>query len=87
MERSKVYELIDGERDYQELRWNGHTTSTHGAHSVTEFLVFIRDYVDEALHTVSRKGEPEASELASANVRKIAALAVACMEQHGAPAR
>ena len=83
MERKKVYELIDGEREYQALRWNEDTTSTGGFHSVTEFLVYIRDYTEEALHVVSRNDEPKASEEASHILRKIAALAVACMEQNG----
>lgn len=87
MERSRVYELINGERDYQDKLWNEHTTTSGGKHSVTEFLVYIRDYTEEALHILSRNPEPEASERASENVRKIAALAVVCMEQNGAKSR
>jgi len=85
--RSEVYEAIDGEREYQERRWNPDTTSTGGAHSVTEFLVYMQDYVNEALHHVSRNADPEASLVALNVVRKVAALGVACMEQHGAPRR
>jgi len=70
--------LLDGERDYQDQRRSGHH------HSVTEYLVYLRDYVEEALHLVSRSdGEDGAKPI----VRKIAALAVACMEQNGAPTR
>ena len=83
MERKEVYELIDGERDYQDLLWNKDTTATEGNHSVAEFLMFIQDYTNEALHILSRKGEPQASEEASHIVRKVAGLSVACMEQNG----
>lgn len=85
--RTEVYEAIDGERNYQDTRWNPDTTQSGGLHSVTEFLVYMQDYTAEALHYVSRNGDPKASEFALHNVRKVAALAVACMEQHGAPRR
>lgn len=85
--RQDVYQAIDGERAYQDYRWNESTTSTAGKHSVTEFLAFMRDYLDEALHLVTRTAEPEASDRALHIVRKVATLGVACMEQHGAPRR
>ena len=85
--RGEVYSAIDSERSYQDGRWNCSTTSTCGRHSVTEFLVFMNDYVEEALHFLSRNGEPEASQKALDIVRKVATLGVACMEQHGAPTR
>lgn len=81
--RKEVYKAIDGEREYQAARWNEHTTSTKGFHSVTEFLVYIRDYAEEGLHVCSREADPEASEKALHIVRKIAALGVGCMEQNG----
>lgn len=82
--REEVFNVIRGERDYQDSIWNAETTTTEGVHSVTEFLVFMQDYVNEALHHVSRNGEPEASEHALHIVRKVATLGVACMEQNGA---
>jgi hypothetical protein len=85
--RAEVYEAIDGERKYQAFRWNQHTTSTGGFHSVTEWLTYIRDYAEEGLHHVSRNADPDASEHALHTVRKIAALGVACMEDKGAPRR
>lgn len=81
--RRDVYAAIDGEREYQDERWNGATTESHGKHSVTEFLVYIRDYVEEALHVVSRTADPGAQVFAKHSLRKIAALAVAAMEQNG----
>lgn len=86
-DRKDVYAAIDTERDYQDRKWNPGTTSTGGQHSVTEFLVYMRDYVDEALHHVSRNPDPGASAVALDGIRKVTALGVACMEQHGAPRR
>jgi hypothetical protein len=87
LNREEVYKALDSERDYQDLRWNEKTTSTKGKHSVAEFVLFMEDYLAEARKFLSRNPEPEASELALANVRKIAAMGVACMEQNGAPMR
>lgn len=84
---TEVCKALKSERQYQETRWNCITTSTCGKHSVTEFLVFMRDYAEEALHHLSRNSEPQASEFALNSIRKIAAMGVACMEQHGAPLR
>lgn len=86
-DRDDVYNALDSERDYQDQQWNVNTTSTGGQHSVTEFLVFMQDYLTQAMHQVSREGEPFASEKALHTVRKITAMGVACMEQHGAPRR
>lgn len=83
--RHAVYEVLDSERSYQEHRWGDE--HRRNPHSVTEFLVYMRDYVEEALHFLSREADPEASERALHWVRKVAALGVSCMEQHGAPFR
>lgn len=82
--REEVYKAIDGERDYQAKRWNENTTTTAGVHSVTEYLVYMQDYVNEALHTVSRTGDPLGSTAGLDIIRKVTALGVACMEQNGA---
>ena len=79
--RIEVYKSIDTERTYQDAKWGT------GLHSITEFLVFIRDYVEEALHAEARESMKTADPKSLDNIRKIAGLAVACMEQHGAPER
>lgn len=81
--REVVYQAIDSERDYQARRWNETTTETKGLHTITEFLVYIRDYTEEALHFASRNGNPQADEFARHSLRKIAGLAVAALEQNG----
>lgn len=81
--RKEIYQAIDGERDYQE-GWKDPTlTDSGGEHSNVEFLVYIRDYVEEALHIATRKPDPEANIHTAHALRKIAALAVAAMEQNG----
>lgn len=75
--RREVYEVIDGEREYQEQKWEGHE------HTPTEWLVYMQDYITEALHFVSRNPDPTANEFALHNIRKVTALGVACMEQRG----
>ena len=87
MERSEVYKLIDGERDYQDAKWNAATTTSKGLHGPTEWLVYIEDYVNEAKHIVSREYDPIATEKAMSIMRKIGAMAVAAMEQNEAPVR
>ena len=50
--RQEVYKLIDGERAYQQHKWN-ETTSSKGHHSVEEWFMYIEDYVNEAKHILS----------------------------------
>jgi len=81
---SAVAEVVEGERVYQLLRWNPKTTPSNGTHSVSEFLLYMQDYLTEAIHQASRcPGEDRALE----TVRKVTALGMACMEQNGAPLR
>lgn len=90
MERTEVYRLIDGERDYREQRWDNDTETRSGKgdvpdkeKSIAEWLNYIEFHLDEAKHAVYAL-EPKK---AKASIRKIAALAVCAMEIHGAPER
>ncbi len=87
MQRQEVYKLIDGERDYQDRRWNADTTTSQGWHSTQEWLSFIQDYANEGLHLGTREADQIAYMKQLAILRKIAGMAVAAMEQHGAPKR
>ena len=82
-ERRDVYIAIDTERDYQNFKWNQGQPECN-PHTITEWLSYIQYYTQEGLakQTVSHvacSGLPW--------LRKIAALAVVGMEQHGAPQR
>lgn len=83
IDREKVYAAIDLEREYQEIKWNPDNTSSGGKHEVGSYILFMEDYLQEARSKISRKGDPEASYEALDVLRKVVALGVACMEQHG----
>jgi hypothetical protein len=72
--RKEIYAAIDGERNYQDERWPGHR------HSVTEFLVYINRYVLIGMEKMSKADNDNE---ALPELRKIAALAVAAMEENG----
>ena len=85
MTRTEVYRIIDGERAYQDDTWSS-PRSTPDAHSMVEWFTFIEDYVNEAKRAASRP-KRYTTNIAAVNMRKVAAMAVAAMEQHGAPPR
>jgi len=86
-DRRDVYKAIDSERDYQSRLWNDETTTSGGLHSLEEWLVYMDDYLRQAKEQLSRNAKQVADPLALATIRKITAMGVCCMEQHGAPHR
>ena len=85
--RPEVYEALDGERAYQDTRWNSDTTSSGGLHSFEEWFTYMEDYIAEAKHVLSRHVKKDADFVASHIMRKVTAMGVAAMEQLGAPKR
>lgn len=83
--RSEVYSVIDGERDYQEMRRV--RDGGQPAHTVTEFLVYMRSYLNEALEKASRVWGEDADPAVLDTMRKVVGLGVACMEENGVVAR
>ncbi len=86
-DRSEVFGVLMRERTYQRLRWGVRQrdgSMVEQAHSVGDFLVYIQHYLNAAIRNMSMTS---GSEAAMADVRKIAALCVACAEQHGIPER
>lgn len=86
MERIKVYQLIDGERDYQDSRW-GVRRDEEGTpdeeKDVAEWINYMEFHLLKAKNSVyylDREG-------ALAEIRKVTALGVRAMEIHDAPAR
>ena len=79
MFRATVYDLIDGERAYQDSLWPENPL-TEG-----EFIALLQDYVNQARAVWVK--EPKPCQQTMAIIRKIAGIAVHAMEQHGAPAR
>lgn len=77
-DRSEVYAAVDGELQYQAAKFG------ENPHEIDAFATYIRQYSKILDETATA---PCAPEIKLAVVRKIAALAVRCMEQHGAPKR
>lgn len=86
--RSEVYAAIDSERDYQDRRWGDSLSSDrkpgNGERTIDEFALYIAAYTAKM---VEQCGTFSDSKAKLDSIRKIAGLAVACMEQHGAPRR
>lgn len=85
--REEVYAAIDGERAYQDSRWNPATTPSGGVHTNTEWLIYIRNYVEEAMHVINPFSDDESGYKVATIMRKIAAMSIAAMEQNGASPR
>ena len=86
MERSEVYDRIDVERQYQDLRWTPRRAANGVADSEkppAEWINYMEFHLNEAKKEVYMLNDEEAL----AQVRKVAALAVRCMELHGCPER
>lgn len=81
--REEIYKAIDGEREYQEGWRDPLLTTSGGDHSIQEFLTYIESYTREAIEVGCRRPDPAAIEHGLHALRKIAALAVSAMEQHG----
>lgn len=81
-EREVVFAVINGERAYQDGL--SHTRTDGCAKGVGDYLSLMRTYLHEAEEAYARNA---GNEKALHSVRKVAALAVRCMEEHGAPPR
>ena len=82
MTRQEVYALIDGERDYQNRI--SKSRGYRDIHTTAEHLVLLRTYLQKAEEAwTNNAGNMPAQDV----VRKIAAIAVRCIEENGAPPR
>lgn len=81
MLRPEIYKRIDGERDYQDIRWHGCVPDEEKA--IAEWLNYIEYHLEKAKERIYHLKPEEAL----AELRKIAALAVRAMEIHGCPER
>jgi len=86
MEREKVYECLDEERLYQDLRWSPRrdkNDTPDESKPPAEWINYIEFHLNEAKREVYLLNE----EAALGHVRKLAALGVRCLEIHGCPER
>lgn len=86
--RQEVYRVIDGERDYQEMRKKRDGTHpTDRDHTPEEYLVYMKVYLDKAFEISTITWGADAPEKTLDFIRKVTALGVAAMEGNGAPER
>lgn len=84
--RTEVYAAIDTEREYQDHIWpQSEGAELSPPHTVGEDILLLDEYVQRARALWTEEPKPESDTLNF--IRKIAAIAVRCMEQHGAPKR
>jgi uncharacterized protein YgfB (UPF0149 family) len=86
MERREVYRAIDGERDYQDLRWNSSLREgdvPDEEKPVAEWLNYLEYHLSKAKNENYHLNKDAALD----ELRKVAALAVRALEIHGCPLR
>jgi len=84
--RQEVYAAVDSERAYQQdmaAKAHGDPSNDY-TKSLENFALYIASYSNELTDQLSRTWGPDAYRQPLGTVRKIAALAVAAMEVHGA---
>ena len=80
MKREKVFGVIIGERYYQDAQQKGGRFEKV-IHTVGEELLLMKVYLDKAVFGYT---DTFGDAVALHGIRKVAALAVRCMENHGA---
>ncbi len=81
--REEVFKAIDSERDYQNKVW---PRGQEPEFSTGEEILLIEEYARRAREAWT--GEKQGAEFETLNaIRKVAGIAVRCMEKHGAPQR
>lgn len=84
--RTEVYAAIDTEREYQDS-FVLPERQYYQTHTLGEFILMLNQYVAQAQEKWTHHSDQEAVPSSLHEVRKIAGIAVRCMEQHGAPKR
>lgn len=89
MEREQVYKLIDGEREYQDGRWDAARVKAgkprRKDYGVVEaWILWMEEWLGYARKAAANNIDKAE---ALANIRKVTALGVACMEVHETPPR
>lgn len=85
-DRSEVYAAIDTERAYQDRLWPApEVGGIPNPMTIGEFVLLLEEYAARARKAWAEEKKPEM--IALGIVRKVAGIAVNCMEQHGAPHR
>lgn len=81
MDRNRVYEAVDSERNFQDRKWG--TVEQH-PHEVGGWLTLMRKLLTDA---ETAWATSNGDHTAMIEIRKVLAVGVACAEQHGMPFR
>ncbi len=87
--RADAYAAIDSERDFQD-NFVLPDRRYYQTHTLGEFVLMINQYAAQAMQKWTHHTDadsPDDFPPSLHELRKVAALAVRCMEQHGAPKR
>ena len=86
--RVRVYQAIDSERIFQDS-FAISDREYHETHTLGEFILMLNQYAAQAMDKWTHHKDKDGGGFPDSlhEVRKIAAIAVRCMEQHGAPER
>lgn len=86
--RDEVFQALNTERDYQDAKGAANGGAPH-KHELESYVIYMEDYLAELRNQLSRiwvsDGKPPT--VALDTLRKVTALGVAAMEEHGAPQR
>lgn len=77
MDRQKVYEAIDNERDYQDAKWKDFDDANNNP---ADWVLYLEAHLNKAKIALNNYHDMKSF---NNEMRKIAALAVACGENHG----
>lgn len=78
LERKDIFEMICKERDYQDQKWGSIEQKNQ---SVAGFLLVLESELNEAKQGWMKNRQGRESSLGE--IMQIAAVALACLEQHG----
>ena len=81
LKRDEVYDILNEERDYQDIKWGGSEHDTN--HSISDFFLFMRKHMNDAENALYSSNAENAMDA----IRKVTALGVALMESKGCPRR
>jgi hypothetical protein len=83
MKTQDIYDVLNGEREYQKRRWGERQPDgsfRESNHEVGEYLVYMQDYLTAGFHALTHKdGSLDALDA----LRKVVTLGIGCFEEHG----
>ena len=85
MEREEVFQIVSQEIDYGRKLWEG--SDTQDNHSPEEWIMYMEHYLNDCKKIASTRPAPEYIEEVTDQMRKVVAIGMKCLIQHGCPAR